>query len=111
MPFCYPKPCRMPILAGLVSRLESGPAHRFRAMNLFATRLLFAGNLVRQPAYQGCEFRVLGDLKNSDFVMNNVLWVGVYPGLTDEMIDYIGDTIVHFVQSVRAGKQLTTVTA
>ncbi len=76
-----------------------------------ATRLLFAGNLVRQPAYQESQFRVVGDLKNSDFVMNNVFWVGVYPGLSDEMIEYIGTTILQFVQSAKAGTHLRTVTA
>jgi CDP-6-deoxy-D-xylo-4-hexulose-3-dehydrase len=54
-----------------------------------ATRPLFGGNLVRQPAYQDVRRRVIGDLKNSDFVMNEVFWIGVYPGLTCEKIDYI----------------------
>jgi CDP-6-deoxy-D-xylo-4-hexulose-3-dehydrase len=54
-----------------------------------ATRLLFGGNLVRQPAYKGLNFRTVGDLANSDFVMTNVFWVGVYPGLTPAMIDYM----------------------
>jgi CDP-6-deoxy-D-xylo-4-hexulose-3-dehydrase len=54
-----------------------------------ATRLLFGGNLVRQPAYRDVPKRVVGDLRNSDFVMENVFWVGVYPGLTAEKIDYI----------------------
>jgi CDP-6-deoxy-D-xylo-4-hexulose-3-dehydrase len=57
------------------------------------TRLLFAGNLVRQPAYKGIDYRVIGDLKNTDFVMRNVLWVGVYPGLTRPMLDYIAEII------------------
>ncbi len=61
------------------------------------TRLLFGGNLTRQPAYKDVKFRVVGDLKNSDFVMNNVFWIGLYPGLTDEMLDYTIDIITGFV--------------
>jgi CDP-6-deoxy-D-xylo-4-hexulose-3-dehydrase len=68
----------------LVSRLEE---------NKIGTRLLFAGNLVRQPAYEEVEYRVIGDLKNTDFVMRNVLWVGVYPGLTRPMLDHIAAVI------------------
>jgi len=64
------------------------------------TRLLFAGNLVRQPAYEGIDYRVIGDLKNTDFVMRNVLWVGVYPGLTKPMLDHIAEVI----GEVAAGK-------
>ena len=61
-----------------------------------ATRLLFGGNLMRQPAYEGCAFRAIGDLKNTDFAMNNVFWIGVYPGLTKEMLDYVAETICTF---------------
>jgi CDP-6-deoxy-D-xylo-4-hexulose-3-dehydrase len=53
------------------------------------TRLLFGGNLVRQPAYLDILRRVIGEVPNSDFVMNQVFWIGVYPGLTSEKIDYI----------------------
>jgi CDP-6-deoxy-D-xylo-4-hexulose-3-dehydrase len=53
-----------------------------------ATRLLFAGNLVRQPAYKDARFRVVGSLENTDFAMNNVFWVGVYPGISAEMLEY-----------------------
>jgi len=63
------------------------------------TRLLFAGNLVRQPAYEGSEFRVVGDLPNTNFVMSNVFWVGVYPGLTKPMLDFIASTIVDFTRA------------
>jgi len=61
------------------------------------TRLLFGGNLARQPAYQGTGFRTVGALKNSDFVMNHVFWLGVYPGPTAPMIDYMLQTIHEFV--------------
>jgi CDP-4-dehydro-6-deoxyglucose reductase, E1 len=61
-----------------------------------ATRLLFAGNLLRQPAYEACEYRVVGDLPNTDFVMNNVFWIGVYPGLTRPMLDFVAGTITDF---------------
>jgi CDP-6-deoxy-D-xylo-4-hexulose-3-dehydrase len=64
-----------------------------------ATRLLFAGNLLRQPAYEGCEYRVVGDLPNTDFVMNNVFWIGVYPGLTRTMLDFVARTITDFAQA------------
>jgi len=55
-----------------------------------ATRLLFGGNLVRQPAYRdnNVQYRVVGALKNSDFVMNQVFWIGVYPGLSSTMLEY-----------------------
>jgi CDP-6-deoxy-D-xylo-4-hexulose-3-dehydrase len=67
------------------------------------TRLLFAGNLTRQPAYEGLEFRVVGDLTNTDFVMNNVFWIGVFPGLTREMLDYVVRTASEFVVAAKAG--------
>src|SRR5665213_2405372 len=63
------------------------------------TRLLFGGNLTRQPAYKDVELRVIGDLHNTDFVMRNVLWIGLYPGLTEEMLDYTIDTITTFVSA------------
>ncbi|MEQ1885364.1 MAG: lipopolysaccharide biosynthesis protein RfbH [Bryobacteraceae bacterium] len=65
-----------------------------------ATRLLFAGNLVRQPAYKDTRFRVVGDLTNTDFVMNNVFWVGLYPGLSAEMLEYMLDTFRNLAAAV-----------
>ena len=66
-----------------------------------ATRLLFGGNLTRQPAYQDVEFRTVGDLPNSDVVMNQSLWIGCYPGLDERMIEYMIDEIGSFVAGRR----------
>lgn len=62
------------------------------------TRMLFAGNLIKHPCFDqmrasGKGYRVIGDLSVTDRVMNNTFWVGVYPGMTDEMIDYMAKTI------------------
>lgn len=63
------------------------------------TRLMFAGNLVRQPLYEGLPYRVVGDLKNTDRVMEGVFWLGVFPGLTEEMLRYVVKTIREFVEA------------
>lgn len=62
-----------------------------------ATRLLFGGNLTQQPAYQDVPYRVVGEPKNTDIVMNQTFWVGVYPGLTEEMIEYVVETLTAFI--------------
>ena len=62
------------------------------------TRLLFSGNLIKHPCFdelRGTDaYRVVGGLENTDFIMNNSFWVGVYPGMTDEMIDYMAGVIL-----------------
>ena len=70
--------------------------------NKIQTRNLFAGNLLKHPAFDemrksGEGFRVIGDLKNTDFIMNNTLWVGVYPGMTDEMLDFMIKKIKEYI--------------
>jgi CDP-6-deoxy-D-xylo-4-hexulose-3-dehydrase len=62
------------------------------------TRLMFAGNITRQPAYSGTDFRIVGDLKNSDIVMKRTFWLGVYPGLTSKMLEYVIDSIQEFME-------------
>ncbi len=63
-----------------------------------ATRLLFGGNLVRQPAYRNSQYRIASPLDNTDFIMNQVFWLGVYPGLTRSMLDYVCDVFMQFIK-------------
>lgn len=60
------------------------------------TRLLFAGNLIRQPYFEGVEYRIVGELTNTDITMNQTLWLGIYPGLGKEHLDYIAEKLEEF---------------
>ncbi len=70
---------------------------RFLDSRKIGTRLLFAGNILKQPAYKNVDFRVVGDLTNTDIVMRRSFWVGVYPGLTRPMLDYVIESISDFM--------------
>jgi CDP-6-deoxy-D-xylo-4-hexulose-3-dehydrase len=61
------------------------------------TRLLFAGNLTRQPSMAGANYRISGELANTDRVMNNTFWIGVHPSLTREMLEYMARSIESYL--------------
>ena len=65
--------------------------------NKIMTRMLFGGNLLKQPAYKDIKYRLIGSLKNTDYVMNNLFWIGVYPGLTHKQIRYIMSIFTKFI--------------
>ena len=60
--------------------------------------MLFGGNLIKQPAYADIKYRLVGSLENTDIVMKNLFWIGVYPGLTEDMIQYILQKIQDYIQ-------------
>jgi CDP-6-deoxy-D-xylo-4-hexulose-3-dehydrase len=66
------------------------------------TRQLFGGNLLRQPAFKGVNHRVVGDLTNTDTIMHHAFFIGVYPGLTADMLDYVEGVFADFFQTARA---------
>jgi CDP-6-deoxy-D-xylo-4-hexulose-3-dehydrase len=83
--------------------LRDGGGERRRALQVFLqerridSRLMLAGNLTRQPGYKGLSHRVAGELTNADRITESGVWVGVYPGLTDPMIDWIAESISDFL--------------
>jgi CDP-6-deoxy-D-xylo-4-hexulose-3-dehydrase len=79
-------------------------ATRYLEERKIATRLLFGGNLARQPAYKDSPRRVAGSLESSDFVMNQVFWIGVYPGIDPAIVEYMLDSLHNLVsKTARAG--------
>ena len=58
--------------------------------------MLFGGNLIKQPAYKNAKHKISGNLRNTDLVMNNLFWIGVYPGISDEMMKYVIKVVVQF---------------
>ena len=67
--------------------------------NRIATRLMFGGNLIKQPAYKDKNFIISEDLKNADIVMKSSFWIGVYPGIDSEMLNYVFETFSQFLDS------------
>lgn len=89
----------------MITIKESSPVNRNALVRhleeqKIGTRLLFAGNLTKQPAYKNTEMRIVGDLTNTDTIMNNGFWLGVWPGLKEEHYDYIVDILHKYIGSL-----------
>ena len=103
-----PTPGSMPSWFGFPLLVRAGApftrADLIRAVDArkIGTRLLFGGNLVRQPAYRDLAYRVAGPLENTDQVADRLFWIGVYPGLTPQMLDYVVDSF-HAIIAERPG--------
>lgn len=69
---------------------------RFMDQNKIGSRLLFAGNLTKQPYFKGVEYRVVGELTNTDITMNNTFWIGLYPGLGEEHFEFVAEKLEEF---------------
>ena len=76
-----------------VSRLD---LTKYLDQNKIGTRLLFAGNLTRQPYFEDIEYRIVGDLINTDITMSQTLWLGIYPGLDTAQLDYVAEKMEEF---------------
>lgn len=85
-----------------VTLRESSPVNRLDLLqyldqNKIGTRLLFAGNLTRQPYMTGRNYRISGDIVNTDIAMNDTFWLGIYPGLGEAQFDYVAEKISNFL--------------
>ncbi len=89
----------------IMQDLQKNEIVKYLEANRIQTRMLFAGNLTKQPAFQGVNYRIYGDLTNTDKILNDTFLVGVYPGLTNEMIDYVISKIKEFVLAKVSHKQ------
>jgi CDP-6-deoxy-D-xylo-4-hexulose-3-dehydrase len=71
---------------------------RFLNSRNIGTRLVFAGNITKQPAYMNSNLHVVGNLRNTDLAMKNTFWVGTFPGLNDSMLTFIAESIRDFIR-------------
>ena len=101
LPQTHPKAQISPFGFPLTVRTNAGFTRRdfvtFLEAKGVATRMLFGGNLTRQPAYVDKKFRVFGSLENSDTIMNASFWIGVHPGISEEMLTYVSKTFDQFM--------------
>jgi CDP-6-deoxy-D-xylo-4-hexulose-3-dehydrase len=101
-------PCSDPSWFGLLLTVRDGAPFSRRELvghleqHQIQTRQLFGGNVLRQPAFQNIRHRVVGDLTNTDKIMSDAFFLGVYPGLTSAMLDYVEEVLVSFLKAVHA---------
>lgn len=89
-----------PILVKENSKFGRNEIVSYLEKRKIATRMLFGGNLTKQPAYENSKYRMAGSLKNTDLVMNNLFWIGVYPGITAEKLAYINSVFAEFMSQL-----------
>ncbi len=95
------QPCwfGFPILVKATAPFSRNDIVNYLEKNKIVTRMLFGGNLIKQPAYEDMKYRVWGTLKNTDLIMNNLFWLGVYPGITKEKLNYMIVTLNRFFKN------------
>lgn len=89
-----------PILVKKTAPFSRADIVEYLEKNKIATRMLFGGNLLKQPAYKNIKCRIHGSLENTDMIMNNLFWIGVYPGMKKEQLKYIEKVFKNFFDKI-----------